>query len=70
MRNKRIFDATLTVTLLGTGCVWCDALRWFSADEHRYCGRTGEVLEHYKTERGKDCVLENITERQAFKEEE
>lgn len=60
-RNKTVYKAVLDVTLDGTGCKLCPNLRWWAADEHRYCNENGEVLDNYKTERGKQCPLREIT---------
>lgn len=62
MRQKtKITKATLPVVLKGSGCVLCPALRYRYADEQRYCVVTGEVIEHWKAQRGQECRLENIT---------
>ena len=63
MRKRPVYTARLSVTLDGTGCKMCDLIRFRMADEVRYCNRTGEVLENWKTERGVWCPLEDIKER-------
>lgn len=69
MKRYRVFEATLAVTLDGTGCKLCPALRYRMADEKRYCSESGEVLETWKTERGIYCPLTNIKEKKWITED-
>ena len=62
-KGTPIFDAVLPVTLKGTGCVWCPALRYRMADETRYCSERGSILEDYKNKRLDDCPLLAVNKR-------
>lgn len=64
IRKKQVFTATLPVVLIGTGCKLCPALRYRWSDEQRFCSETGEVLPQYGLQRGQDCPLREIRERE------
>ena len=67
--RKQTFSAKLNVTLDGTGCKLCPALRYRMSDEKRFCSETGEVLEKWKTERGIYCTLTDIKEKTLITED-
>lgn len=66
MKQRQIFEATLRVTLDGTGCKMCPALRYRAADETRYCNEVGGTLVNWKTERSPWCPLIDIEEKKSI----
>ena len=66
MKQRQIFEATLRVTLDGTGCKLCPALRYRMADETRFCSEVGGTLLNWKTERSSWCPLIDIEEKKSI----
>ena len=66
MKQRQIFEATLRVTLIGTGCQMCPSLRYVAADEMRTCNEVGGRLLNWKTERSPWCPLTAIEEKKSI----